>query len=144
MNSYYEKVAEFAHKYKSEGKIETAIGLYEEAGEASVMYIHEALNLSMRKGLLKRCIDLFRKHDRTRMANDLEESVRNKSKPIHTKLLDEVERNSVLENREDIPLGVKKRREINPDYKIVMDKKSFRNIDENRIKKQVNTFHYQN
>jgi len=143
MNSYYEKAAEFARKYERKGMIETAIDLYEEAGEANVMYVHEALNLSMRKGWLKRCINLFRKHDRLRMANTLEESVRDKSNPIHTKLLDEAERKSVLENREDIPLGVKKTME-DCAHKVVMDKKSFKSIDENKIKNYVNKFHYQN
>ena len=143
MNGYYEKLVQYAERFKREGKIESAISFYEEAGEANVMYIHEALNLSMRKGWLKRCIDLFRKHNRTRIANDLEESVRDKSNPIHTKLLDEAERKNILENREDIPLGLKKTME-DRSHKVVMDKKSFKSIDENKIKNYVNKFHYQN
>lgn len=142
MNSYCEKVVEFARKYESKGMIETAINLYEEAGEANEMYVREALNLSMGKGWLKRCINLFRKYGKLRIAKTLEESVRDKSNPIQTKLLDEAERKNILENREDIPLGLKKTME-DRSHKVI-DKKSFKSIDENKIKNYVNKFHYQN
>lgn len=81
---YIEKRLHEAEEAESKGKIETAIGIYEElGGEYSV----DGACVALENGLLKRSIDLYLKEGMDRQAKLLTENVKKRSRGLQKYLV---------------------------------------------------------
>ena len=81
---YLEKRLDEAKKAESDGKIETAIGIYEELGGD---YSLDGACLALENGLLKKSINLYLREGMDRQAKLLTENVKNKSRKLQKYLV---------------------------------------------------------
>ncbi|HKL24490.1 MAG TPA: hypothetical protein VJ912_04085 [Candidatus Nanoarchaeia archaeon] len=119
MNENYKKLIKEAEDYKKQGRIEKAINIYEKIGKVDDSFVHEAIHLSMRNGLLKKCINIFEKNNRPRIARDLKYSIKNKSNRKHNELLQDYEINSFFNDCYDSSLKKASKKSTNQNNKIL-------------------------
>lgn len=89
---YIEKKLKEASEYESEGRVETAINIYEELGGE---YLEDGISIALHSGLLKKCMNLLLQKKEISRAKLVRENVKYNSRSLQKYLVKTLKRSKL-------------------------------------------------
>lgn len=113
---YIEKKLKEASEYESEGRVETAINIYEELGGE---YLEDGISIALHSGLLKKCMNLLLQKKEISRAKLVRENVKYNSRSLQKYLVKTLKRSKLSIDLWDPLLGKEfvNKKEFKPYFK---------------------------